>query len=140
MKKMFLVLMLAVFGFGTFQLNAQVNPEYKKELQSYLQNSGSVGAFDQAIEQMMAMAGGQLTDGQKAEIKTRSMDALVDLMVPLYEGEISLGDMKEFNKFYDTPAGQRIAAAVPKITMASMQIGQQWSTQLMQIIQDVMVK
>ena len=140
MKKMFLVLILTVFSFGTWQLNAQVNQEYKKELQSYLKNSGSVAAFDQIIEQMTAMAGGQLNDVQKAEIASRSMDALVDLMVPLYQSEIALDDLKAFNGFYATPAGRRIAVAVPKITMASMQVGQQWSTQLMQIIQEVMVK
>ena len=139
MKKMILVLVLAVFGFGV-QAKAQVNEEYKTELQAFVMNSGSLATFNQVIDQMTAMMGGQLSETQKEEIKIRSVDALIDLMVPLYEQEMSLADLKEINKFYETPAGKRIAEAQPKITMASMQIGQQWSAQLQQIVQEVMTR
>lgn len=134
---MILVLMLAVFSFGVMQASAQ---DYKKELTTYIRNSGSMGAFDQVIDQMTAMMGGQLNDAQKTEIKSRAIDSLIELMVPLYEKEISLGDLKEYNKFFETPAGKRIAEAQPKMVNASMQLGQQWAGKLQQIIQDVMVQ
>ena len=137
MKKIILTLALALFGFGVMQTAAQ---DYKTELQTYVKNSGSLGAFDQVIDQMTAMMGGQLNDEQKAEIKTRAVDSLVDLMVPMYQEAISLDDLKAYNQFFETPAGKRIAEAQPKMVNASMQLGQQWAGQLQQIIQDVMTR
>ena len=139
MKKMILVLVLAMFGFGV-QAKAQVNEEYKTELQAYILNAGAMGSFDQAVDQMLMMMGGQLSDAQKAEIKTRSMDSFIDLLVPVYEKEISIDDLREMNRFYMTPAGKRIAEAQVNVSMGTMQVAQQWSTQLQQIVQEVMTR
>ena len=137
MKKLILALVLTIFGFGAMQANAQVDEAYKKELTTYVKSSGTLGTFDQVIDQMTAMMGGQLNDAQKAEVKTRAIDSLIDLMVPMYKAEISIADLKEINNFYASPAGKRIAEAQPKMLNASMQMGQQWGGQLQQIIQDV---
>lgn len=140
MKKIIFTALAALFSLGFFQVNAQVNSEYKKALQTYMVNSGTMNSLGQVLDPMMAMMGGQLTEAQKEEITSRSIDALVELMVPVYESEISLDDLKEYNKFFETPAGRRISAAQPKMVTASMQASQQWAAKLQQIIQEVMTR
>ena len=57
-------------------------------------------------------------------------------MVPVYQKSISIADLKEINKFYQTPVGKRISAAQPKILNESMQVGQIWAMKVQGIFQE----
>ncbi|MCD8186141.1 MAG: DUF2059 domain-containing protein [Rikenellaceae bacterium] len=102
--------------------------------------SGSFGSFEPVITQVTAMTGGALMDSQKEEITRRSFDALVEMYAPLYEREISLDDLHKMNEFYQTPAGRRIAVAQANMVNSSMDVAQQWSVRVQQIIQDVLAQ
>lgn len=140
MKKIILLLTLALFGIGVSQANAQVNETYKKELTDFLEYSGSMESFSMTIDQLLTMMGGTLNDEQKEQLMEKAYDSLFDLLVPVYEKEIALDDLKEFNKFYQTPAGKRIAAAQGNIIKGAMQIGQQWAIVLQKLVQETMAK
>ena len=114
---------------------AQTTKEaYKQELRTYMESSGSTASFDTMVNQLFMMAGG-IPAEKKAEIRTQAFDKLVDLMTPVYQKNITLEDLKEINKFYQTPAGKRISGAQPKIAVESTQVGQQWGMWLQSAIQ-----
>lgn len=136
MKKLIFLVAIATSCIFCSAVNAQTNNDaYKQELRAYMETSGSSAAFETAINQMFMMTGGIPTE-KKAEIRTQAFDKLVDLMAPVYQKNITLEDLKAINKFYQTPAGKRIAAAQPKIAVESAQVGQQWGMWLQSAIQN----
>lgn len=53
-------------------------------------------------------------------------DELVALIIPIYDQNLSHEDIIEAIKFYESPAGQRLTAALPQISQQSVQAGQAW--------------
>lgn len=90
--------------------------------------------FESTVNQVFMMAEG-ISAEKKAEIRTQAFDKLVELMTPIYKKHITLGDLEEINKFYQTPAGKRIIAAQPKVVDESIQAGQQWGVWLQSAVQ-----
>jgi hypothetical protein len=63
------------------------------------------------------------------EVRT---DELVDLIVPVYDRNLTHEDVKELIKFYDSPTGKKFVAVLPKITQESMVVGEKWGRELAQ--------
>lgn len=57
-------------------------------------------------------------------------DDLVELIVPIYERNLSEADIDALVTFYESQAGKRFTAALPKITAESQSAGEQWGRQL----------
>ncbi len=57
-------------------------------------------------------------------------DDLVRMVVPVYEQNLSREDIQALIKFYESPAGKRFVAVLPKITQQSMEAGQKWGGEL----------
>ncbi|RGF04297.1 DUF2059 domain-containing protein [Alistipes sp. AM16-43] len=135
MKKFIFLIAIAIGSMVCTAARAQTTKEaYKQELRTYMESSGSTASFDTMVNQLFMMAGG-IPAEKKAEIRTQAFDKLVDLMTPVYQKNITLEDLKEINKFYQTPAGKRISGAQPKIAVESTQVGQQWGMWLQSAIQ-----
>lgn len=135
MKKLIFTIAIAIGCLCSTALRAQNNADsYKQELRTYMESSGSMASFDTMVNQLFLMAGSVPAE-KMAEIRKQAFDKLVDLMTPVYQKNITLEDLKEINKFYQTPAGKRIAEAQPKIAVESTQVGQQWGMWLQSAIQ-----
>lgn len=61
------------------------------------------------------------------EVRT---EELVDLIVPVYDRNLSQDDVKELIRFYESQAGKKFVAGLPKITQESMVVGEKWGRQL----------
>lgn len=61
------------------------------------------------------------------EVRT---EELVDLIVPVYDRNLSQDDFKELIRFYESQAGKKFVAGLPKITQESMVVGEKWGRQL----------
>jgi len=140
MKKIFaFVLFLFVFSTAGF---AQNNEQYSAALKKMFEVSGSNETYKAAIKQMLSIYKSQSSNvneekwnSLEAELMKTSLTELVDLLVPVYQKYMTLSDINEMIKFYETPVGQKYAKSAPKITQESMQIGQQWGMKLGQEIQ-----
>ena len=53
-------------------------------------------------------------------------------MAPVYDKNLSHDEVKALIKFYTSPEGKRVIAAMPKIQRESMVIGQQWGEKIAQ--------
>ena len=113
------------------------NAEYKKVLTEYMQVSGSNGPMEGILDQIIGMMG--LTADQKAKVmasvKEKALDDLYTSMVPIYMKHVSIDDMKAAVKFYKSPEGKRLAAAVPAIATEAQQVGMVWGMKLSEMIQ-----
>ncbi len=137
MKKLFFALTVALLCTSNMQIKAQeINREYKQELVSYLKASGGDLSFNATIDQLFAMMGEGLTSTQKMTIKAQALDLMINSMVPVYQKNITLDDLKAMTAFYDTPAGKRIAAAQPQIVASSAEIGAKWAVDLQALLQN----
>jgi len=140
MKKILFTFILLV-GISTANCAlAQNADEYKTELKSFLKNSGSDASFTAILDQFYSMMGSGVDkvklEAAKESIYQKASDELINLMVPVYQKSISIADLKEINKFYQTPVGKRISAAQPKILNESMQVGQIWAMKVQGIFQE----
>ena len=62
-------------------------------------------------------------------------DNLVKVYVPIYQKHLTLDDLKKIVAFYESPAGKKLGAVTPAITMEGMTAGQQLGMELVTLIQ-----
>lgn len=57
-------------------------------------------------------------------------DGMLEDIISVYADQLSPADTRELVEFYETPAGRRIADAMPEIQRRSMEVGQAWGEQM----------
>lgn len=62
------------------------------------------------------------------------------LMYPLYHKYLTLEEINELIKFYETPLGQKVISTNPKIMQESIKVGQIWGQELSLKLQERMSK
>ncbi len=115
---------------------------YPATLKKFLQANGSIEAFQVAIGSMMNQFKGMYTSVPEdvwtefeKEFSTTSLDDLVELLAPTYEKHLTEGDLNELIKFYESPAGKKLAKETPAITQESMTAGQTWGMKIAEKVQ-----
>jgi uncharacterized protein len=115
-------------------VHAQQPTQKEKDIRKLLKITGSGELGQQVMAQMM-------TNFKKAmpqvpekfwsdfmkEVKT---DELIELIVPVYDRNLSEGDIKELIRFYESPTGKKFVSVLPKITQESMAVGEKWGRDL----------
>jgi uncharacterized protein len=66
--------------------------------------------------------------------------ALIELLVPVYDKHLSHEDIKAMITFYQSPAGQRVTSALPDIQRDSLVAGQRWGLHIAQQIDEHLKK
>ncbi|MGB4837533.1 MAG: DUF2059 domain-containing protein [Saprospiraceae bacterium] len=114
MKK--LISTLSLFIIMTFVSIGQTHDDYKETLQKMLKISGSEESYHAAINQMFTMFKQQYSavneetwTSFEAEFKNTSINDLLELIVPVYQKHMTIEDLKELIKFYETPVGKKFA-------------------------------
>lgn len=80
------------------------------------------------FEQMPGMTP-EIIDAAKAEFMA-SLDDLIDASIKPYSDHLSHEDIKAALAFAESPAGQRLAAAQPKIVAETTALGMKWGQSL----------
>ncbi|MDO9154389.1 MAG: DUF2059 domain-containing protein [Paludibacter sp.] len=134
----FLVLSLVMSSAGF----AQTNDEYGIALKKMFMVSGSNETYKVAIKQMISMyktessLSPEKLKNLEDEMMKTSMKELTDLLIPIYQKYITISDINEMIKFYESPVGKKFANNNPAITQESMKIGQQWGMKIAGQIQN----
>jgi hypothetical protein len=130
MKKTLVILLIAVVA--SVSVNAQ-SKTYSATLKKYLEASGSMSAFKSAVSSMMSnfksmnnSVPEEVWTELEKEFQSTSLDDLVSMLTPVYERHMTEGDLNEVIKFYNSPAGKRLAEKTPAIMNESMEAGQTW--------------
>lgn len=129
MKKIsFSVIFFIVFSISYAQNSKQEN--IKKLLE--LSGSGKVGA--QVGQSMIANFKKNYSNVPEEfwnEVsKEFNSEAIIELIIPIYDKYYSESDIKELIVFYGSPIGKKLIATMPLVVQESMQVGQTWGKEL----------
>jgi hypothetical protein len=106
----------------------------QKDIRKLLRITGSGELGTQVMGQMignMKKAMPQVPDKFWADfMKEVHTDELVDLIVPVYDRNLTQGDITELIHFYESPTGKKFVSVLPKITQESMGVGEKWGRDL----------
>jgi hypothetical protein len=136
MKKTIVILALIV----TFFTSHSQNESYKDVLLEYMEVQGSLDSFNNSIDQMSQMMGGQIEADKLKPIMDEMFLSLVDALVPVYKNHLSIQDLKDGIEMYKTPIGKKIAQKTPLITQETMNVSMQWGMEFSSKIQELMQK
>lgn len=136
MKKPIVILALIV----TFFTSHSQNESYKDVLLEYMDVQGSLDSFNNSIDQMSKMMGGQIEADKLKPIMDEMFLSLVDALVPVYKNHLSVQDLKDGIEMYKTPIGKKIAQKTPLITQETMNVSMQWGMEFSSKIQELMQK
>jgi hypothetical protein len=136
MKKTIVILALIV----TFFTSHSQNESYKDVLLEYMEVQGSLDSFNNSIDQMSQMMGGQIEADKLKPIMDEMFLSLVDALVPVYKNHLSIQDLKDGIEMYKTPIGKKIAQKTPLITQEAMNVSMQWGMEFSSKIQELMQK
>jgi len=131
------IAILALFIFYSNLSFAQDDKAYAETLKTMFEVSGSEGAYNVAITQMFGMFKQQYNSVDEKtwkeleeEFQNSSITDLVDSLVPVYKKHLTLKDLKELIKFYQTPIGKKYADKTPMIAQESLLAGQEWGMKI----------
>jgi hypothetical protein len=106
----------------------------ERDIRKFLKITGSAELAEQTMRQMVDLYRRQMPqvpakfwDDFLAEAKGAD---LLDLLVPVYDQNLSHDDIKALIAFHESPAGKRYTAALPKITAESQAAGEKWGMAL----------
>ena len=136
MKKPIVILALIV----TFFTSHSQNESYKDVLLEYMEVQGSLDSFNNSIDQMSQMMGGQIEADKLKPVMNEMFLSLVDALVPVYKNHLSIQDLKDGIEMYKTPIGKKIAQKTPLITQEAMNVSMQWGMEFSSKIQELMQK
>jgi len=136
MKNPIVILTLIV----TFFTSHSQNESYKDVLLEYMEVQGSLDSFNNSIDQMSQMMGGQIEADKLKPIMDEMFLSLVDALVPVYKNHLSIQDLKDGIEMYKTPIGKKIAQKTPLITQETMNVSMQWGMEFSSKIQELMQK
>lgn len=136
MKKPIVIIALIV----TFFTSHSQNESYKDVLLEYMEVQGSLDSFNNSIDQMSQMMGGQIEADKLKPIMDEMFLSLVDALVPVYKNHLSIQDLKDGIEMYKTPIGKKIAQKTPLITQETMNVSMQWGMEFSSKIQELMQK
>jgi len=100
-------------------------PEKLADIRRLLELNGSRATTLKAIELMLAAVRTQarpetppeLWDAFEQELKAEHME---DWAVPIYDRHFTHDEIREFIRFYETPAGQKLGSSMPALAQESM--------------------
>ncbi len=141
MRKL-IALCAITLAFSTIGFSQDQDTAYRNTLQEMFEVSGSEETYKAAITQIMDMFKQQYARVEaeqwnqlEQEFLNRSIDELVELLVPVYQKYLTQEDLEEIIAFYKTPVGKKFALRNPAIMQESMQVGQQWGMKIGQELQ-----
>ena len=143
MTRKLITLTLILFAYST--AFSQDDEAYSKTLKQMFAVSGAEGSYKAVINQFTTMfrqkypdVDSKVWDEFEKEFSKASMDELADMLVPTYKKYMTIDDLKELIKFYETPVGKKYAQYVPNIMQESMQVGQEWGMKIGQQLEERM--
>lgn len=106
----------------------------EKDIRRLLEMTGAGELGIQVLEQLLAQFQQSMPEVPASfwvEFKKdANANALVDLVVPIYDRHFSQKEIQDVIRFYQTPSGRKLISKMPVITQESIQVGQKWGEQL----------
>ncbi len=123
---------------------AKIDPQKETDIRRLLQVTGAGGLALQIMSSMETNARPMLENSlPPGEYRSKLIDlfletfrskatpeALITLIVPVYDRHFSDDEIKQLTTFYETPIGKKAVAALPEVVAESQQSGKAWGEKL----------
>jgi hypothetical protein len=143
-KALFAAAFAAVLaGASLAQVPGPASDEARSAARELMEASGAAKQFDQVIPVLtgqLTQAFIRLAPGRSAEIRevmgelvkrfSQRKAELIDEVALIYAQRMSVDDMRDVTKFYQSGAGRRLVEAQPQILRQSMSVGQAWGQRI----------
>jgi len=128
MKK--LISILAFTLLFTSLSYGQDDKTYTKAIKRMYEVMGTDSTFKKIINQSISMYKAKYPKEKswndvETELNNTSLDEMINMLSPVYKKYLTLSDIEEITRFYETPVGKKYIKSMPAITEESMKIGQQ---------------
>ncbi|OIQ29772.1 MAG: hypothetical protein BM564_05090 [Bacteroidetes bacterium MedPE-SWsnd-G2] len=140
-------LLFAMIFMAATSLSFAQNDAYAEKLKTMFEVSGNSSSYKMAIEQMLGMFQQQAASIPaedwailEEKLRSTSLDDLVEMLVPVYQKQLTIEDLDGLIAFYNTPLGKKYAEKIPEITMETMTVSQQWGMKIGQEIQELIME
>ena len=130
MKRLSIALLLTViFSTGFSQAKSKTD-----NIQTLLELTGSGKLGMQVMQNMLASFKQTYPDVPeqfwKEFMKEVNADALIKMVIPIYEKYYTDLEIQQLIAFYQTPLGKKVILTTPQIMQESMQSGEAWGTEI----------
>lgn len=143
-----LLMTLALALAGLTSATAKEKETYRSVLQQYLEITGTTANVSTAKSQMLDLYRKLMPDMPEEvwEIFDERFDAiytdnLLDIYEPIYKKHLTISDLKQIIKFYESPVGKKLTQATPEMLVESMEagaeLGQKLSEEIIEILSEL---
>ena len=129
MKKLLLAAAFILMANFTF---AQ-SDAFKADVKTLLEVSGGMAQIEVAKKQVISMVPADKQEEFSKEFEA-SIQPILEAQKDFYLKEFTHDEVKQMIKFYQSPAGKKLADKLPKLTESTMPAIQQWTMELQGII------
>ncbi|AXG74274.1 DUF2059 domain-containing protein [Flavobacterium arcticum] len=129
MKKLFFAFAFILIA----QLGFAQDAAFKADVKKLLDLSGATGQMDVAKKQVISMVPADKQEAFTKEFEA-SLQPVLEIQQNFYLTEFTHDEVKQIIKFYESPAGKKMAQKAAKLTEVTMPIIQEWSMELQGII------
>lgn len=133
MKKFLLTLLVLspFFSYSQADTTTQKNQEIKKlMILTGVVDMARTG-MNQMIQQMKKTPNPNLPEGFFDEfIKEIKDEDLLNMYAPIYSRHYSLNEIKQLNKFYESPIGKKVIRETPALMTESIAAGSVWGREI----------
>ncbi len=142
MKKLFAVCLFVLCA-ATVSAQTQVTDAYRAEVKTLFEVNQTQAMMEEMMVVLLNNVFQQsgLQTPANFDVKALAKEAAAEFSkltlndyAELYSKYFTLEDLKAVNAFYQTPTGQKFAAATPVLTAEGAKIGSKYSSQLTEII------
>jgi uncharacterized protein len=110
--------------------SAHAETPKEKDIRHLLQLTGAAALGGQVMAQMLETFKSTMPNVPAkfwSELaKELDPNELVEMVIPIYDKQLSGPEIKDLIKFYETPTGKKLIKVMPAITQESMTVGKEW--------------
>jgi len=133
MKK--LISILAFMLLFTSLSYGQDDKTYTMAIKKMYEVMGTDSAFKKIINQSISVYKAKYPKEKswndvETELNNTSLDEMIIMLSPVYKKYLTLSDIEEITRFYQTPVGKKYINSIPAITQESVKIGQQLGVEI----------
>ncbi|MCL2026706.1 MAG: DUF2059 domain-containing protein [Leptospirales bacterium] len=132
-----LILLFQCLSFVYANTKSGTDAEYVKALNMLFDVSGNTELYNMTIKQILAILREQHPDiseenwiAIEKEFTEVSLNELTVMLMPVYKKYLTIDDLKEIIKFYNTPVGRKYSKNLLPLTQDAMMVGSEWGRKI----------
>ncbi len=110
---------------------------FKQDAIKYIELSGQAKSFEMLTDNLVSNVPAEKQADFKKELKT-SLNDLTERMAEMYMEEFTHDDIKQFIKFYESPAGKKLTEKTEVLYTKGQAVGQEWGMGLQSMMMKYM--